>query len=143
MGANVATVVCPLGPRVRTYVGRKDSARANANNLLPAVTASADSLIALFEAKTIRPHGLTALLGAHTTSQQRFVDPARANDPQDSTPGVWDVKFYGQTLGIEPTPPRVFKFASDVVLSKHPRMRDEWLAFTTGQNGQGHWNEVC
>lgn len=25
MAANVATVVCPLGPRVRTFVGRKDS----------------------------------------------------------------------------------------------------------------------
>jgi catalase (peroxidase I) len=25
VSANVATVVCPLGPRVRTYVGRKDS----------------------------------------------------------------------------------------------------------------------
>lgn len=139
-GANVATVVCPLGPRVRTYIGRKDSSTPNADGLLPDVFASADSLIKLFEDKTIRPHGLTALLGAHTTSQQKFVDPSRADDPQDSTPGVWDVKFYGQTIGTESTPKRVFKFPSDVKLSVHPRIKDEWKEFSG--NGQSHWNEV-
>ncbi|KAF9880428.1 ligninase h2 precursor [Colletotrichum karsti] len=136
--ANVATVVCPLGPRVRTYVGRKDSAQACPENLLPPVTGSADFLIELFENKTIKPHGLTALIGAHTTSQQRFVDPERAGDPQDSTPGVWDVKFYAETLGNAPA--RVFKFASDVVLSRDPRISTEFKAFA-GQGGQAHWNE--
>ncbi|KAK1990430.1 peroxidase [Colletotrichum falcatum] len=135
--ANVATVVCPLGPRIRTYVGRKDSAVPCPNDLLPPVTGSADFLIQLFENKTIKPHGLTALIGAHTTSQQRFVDPSRAGDPQDSTPGVWDVKFYKETLGSAPA--RVFKFASDVVLSRDPRISAEFQAFA-GQGGQSHWN---
>lgn len=139
-GATVATVVCPLGPRVRTYIGRKDSSVPNADNLLPNVFAEADELIKLFENKTIRAHGLTALVGAHTTSQQRFVDPKRANDPQDSTPGIWDVKFYGQTAGTESVPPRVFKFPSDVKLSQHPKTADEWKEFSG--NGQDHWNEV-
>ncbi|GKT93730.1 ligninase H2 precursor [Colletotrichum tofieldiae] len=108
------------------------------NNLLPPVTGSADFLIQLFENKTIKAHGLTALIGAHTTSQQRFVDPSRAGDPQDSSPGVWDVKFYKETLGSAPA--RVFKFASDVVLSKDPRISSEFQAFA-GQGGQSHWNE--
>ncbi|KAH9217084.1 heme peroxidase [Leptodontidium sp. 2 PMI_412] len=125
MGANVATVVCPLGPRVRTFVGRKDSSTPNANNLLPPVTGSADFLIELFENKTIKAHGLAALVGAHTTSQQHFVDPSRALDPQDSTPGVWDVKFYGQTTGTAPK--RVFKFPSDVALAAHPKISDDLL----------------
>jgi hypothetical protein len=138
MEANVATVVCPLGPRVRTFVGRPDSTKPALNNLLPNVFADADSLIELFENKTIRAHGLTALVGAHTTSQQHIVDPTRAGDPQDTTPGIWDVNFYSQTTGI--TPPRVFKFPSDVKLSVHPRISVEWSQFASGQN---HWNEVC
>ena len=136
-GANVATVVCPLGPRVRTFVGRKDNAKAGATGLLPGVNDSADKLIKLFQAKTIDPHDLVALVGAHTTSQQHFVNTARDGDPQDSTPGVWDVAFYGQTTGSPP--PRVLKFASDIALSKDSRTKDEWQAFV---GGQAHWNAV-
>ncbi|KAJ4292008.1 hypothetical protein N0V90_009907 [Kalmusia sp. IMI 367209] len=136
MGATVATVVCPLGPRIRSFVGRKDNAKAGPTGLLPDVNDSADKLIKLFQAKTIDPHDLAALVGAHTTSQQHFVNTARDGDPQDSTPGVWDVKFYGETVST--TPPRVFKFASDLVLSKDPRVKDEWQEFI---NGQDHWNE--
>ncbi|KAK6834768.1 Ligninase LG5 [Apiospora arundinis] len=120
MGATVATVVCPLGPRIKSY--------------------SADDLIALFRDKTIGPHSLTALVGAHTTSQQFFVNTTRAGDPQDSTPGVWDVLFYGQTLGTKPTPPRVFKFNSDIALSKHPQTAPEWKKFASA-GGQQDWNE--
>ncbi|ETS85293.1 hypothetical protein PFICI_03318 [Pestalotiopsis fici W106-1] len=139
MGATVATVVCPLGPRIKSYVGRKDSSIQNPQ-LLPGVTQSADDLISLFEDKTIRPHGLVALLGAHTTSQQFFVDTNRAGDPQDSTPGIWDVLFYGQTQGTAATPKRVFKFQSDIVISQHPKTQNEWQEFA-GSGGQDHWNE--
>jgi hypothetical protein len=141
MGATVATVVCPLGPRIRSFVGRIDSSKPAADNLLPNVFAPAEELIELFERKTIRPHGLTALVGAHTTSQQRNVAPARALDPQDSTPGVWDVLFYPQTLNAN-APKNVFKFPSDVVLSTHPRLADEWKKFADPKDGQDHWNDV-
>ncbi|KAG7104250.1 Versatile peroxidase VPL1 like protein [Verticillium longisporum] len=138
MGANVATVTCPLGPRIKTYVGRKDSATPAPDNLLPDVNADADSLIALFRDKTIGPHGLVALVGAHTTSQQMFVNESRAGDPQDSTPGVWDVKFYPETTGKAPA--RVFRFPSDIKLSQHPTTKKEWKEFSGG-GGQNHWNE--
>ncbi|KAI7914861.1 ligninase H2 [Pyricularia oryzae] len=138
--ANVATVVCPLGPRVRTFIGRKDSSVPSPKGLLPPVDGSADFLIEMFRNKTIEPHGLTALLGAHTTSQQRFVDPSRAGDPQDSTPGVWDILYYQQTLNQVPTPQRVFKFQSDVVLSQHPLIKQEFSLFAAKDNGQSHWN---
>ncbi|KAK8066246.1 heme peroxidase [Apiospora hydei] len=96
MGATVATVVCPRGPRIKSYVGRVDVAQAGPPNLLPGVDNSADDLIALFRDKTIGPHSLTALVGAHTTSQQFFVNTSRAGDPQDSTPTApeWQ-KFAG------------------------------------------------
>lgn len=139
--ATVATVVCPLGPRVRSFVGRKDSSVPSPKGLLPPVDQSADFLIDLFRNKTIGPHGLTALIGAHTTSQQQFVDPSRAGDPQDSTPGVWDVLFYKETLDLVPVPKRVFKFHSDVVLSQHPLIKQEFNQFASDlNNGQEHWN---
>ncbi|TID18868.1 class II peroxidase [Venturia nashicola] len=140
MGATVATVACPLGPRIRSFVGRKDNPTAAIENLLPDVNADADSLIKLFEDKTIRAHGLTALLGAHTTSQQRFFNPERAQDPQDSTPGVWDVAVYPQTLDPN-APKRVLKFPSDVKISVHPRTASEWKAFADPKTGQAHWND--
>jgi hypothetical protein len=140
MGATVATVVCPLGPRIRSFVGRKDNARAAPTNLLPGHTDSADTLIKLFAAKTIDAHDLVALVGAHTTSQQHFVDVARAGDPQDSTPGVWDVRFYPETTSSS-VAPRVLKFQSDINLSKDARSAGEWKEFSDPAGGQEHWNE--
>ncbi|KAL5113530.1 hypothetical protein ACEQ8H_008595 [Pleosporales sp. CAS-2024a] len=138
-GAAVATVTCPLGPRMRTFIGRTDNARAGPTGLLPSEKDSADSLINLFAAKTIDAHDLVALVGAHTTSQQHFVDTTRSGDPQDSSPGVWDVAFYPETKGE--APPRVLKFKSDVNLSKDSRTAGEWGEFSDGSSGQKHWNE--
>ncbi|KAK0661224.1 heme peroxidase [Cercophora samala] len=138
MGANVATVVCPLGPRIRSFVGRRDSFIPAPDGLLPSPFDPADKLIDLFRAKTIQPLGLAALLGAHSTSRQRFVDPARAGFPQDSTPGVWDVLFYGQTLAAR-SAPDIFRFPSDIVLAEHPRMFPAFKAFA-GPNGQAPWD---
>jgi hypothetical protein len=49
---------------------------------------SANDIISLFEDKTIQPHDLAALLGAHSTSQQFVTDRTKAGFGQDSTPGV-------------------------------------------------------
>lgn len=142
MGANVATVVCPLGPRTKTYIGRKDNPKPAPDGLLPPVDASADFLIKLFQDKTIQPNGLVALLGAHSTAQQRFVDPARAGDPQDSTPGVWDMLYYNETINPN-APARVFKFASDIKLAADPRMSRLFTAFAAPNNAaQLPWNNV-
>jgi hypothetical protein len=88
MAANVAAVSCPLGPRVRSFVGRNDSSVPAPEGRLPDVHASAESLVRLFEDKTIVLGELIALIGAHTASVQRFVDIFRAGSPQDTTPGV-------------------------------------------------------
>ena len=133
------------------------------DGLLPGVNDSADTLIKLFQAKTIGPHELVALLGAHTTSQQFNVDPKRGAAPQDGTPGyahppytpsllrdmlillllfrVWDTLFYNQTLGLGPLPKAVMRFPSDVVLVSDPRTSTEWRKFSVGKEGQEHWNE--
>jgi hypothetical protein len=102
------------------------------------VNSPANDLIALFKDKRINPHELAALVGAHSASKQFFVNTTRAGAPQDSTPGVWDVKFYGETLSANP-PKVVFKFPSDVALSQHPAIAEEWLEFAQDQS---HWNKV-
>ncbi|KAF6809457.1 ligninase h2 precursor [Colletotrichum sojae] len=133
--ANTGTVMCPGGPRIKTVVGRKDSANAAPEGLLPDVNDPADKLIGLFANKTISAPGLAALVGAHTASKQRFVDPSRADAPQDTTPAVWDVLFYQQTLG--PAPAEVFTFASDSVLSKDSRSGPAFRGFADSQPA---WN---
>ncbi|UPL03779.1 hypothetical protein LCI18_014713 [Fusarium solani-melongenae] len=138
MGANIAAVTCPLGPRVRSFVGRQDTKKANPNNLLPNVNGNALYLINLFKDKTIGPDDLVALIGAHTTSQQNHVNTDRAGDPQDSTPGVWDVLFYKETIGNAPD--RVYKFQSDIALSKHPLTQPAFEAFAGGNGAQRAWN---
>lgn len=133
-----ATVTCPLGPRVRTFVGRKDATQAAPDGLLPSMKSPAPVLIDLFKDKTIIPHDLAALVGAHSTSKQFTQDLTRVGASQDSTPAVWDVRFYNETIQ---SPPRkkLFVFPSDVALSNDPRIRSEWLSFI---DDQSHWNEV-
>ncbi|KAH7401333.1 ligninase LG6 precursor [Pyrenochaeta sp. MPI-SDFR-AT-0127] len=140
---NHATISCPKGPRVRTLVGRKDATKAAPTGLLPDVHDSADNLIALFANKGFSAHDLAALVGAHATARQRFVDtsPAAVNKPLDTTIGVWDVEFYNDTLnnpaGSTPTQ-KVFVLPSDKKLSTHAKIKDEWNAFVGNQQ---HWNE--
>ncbi|KAF1923059.1 class II peroxidase [Didymella exigua CBS 183.55] len=139
MGANVANVICPLGPRIRSFVGRKDNSRAGPTGLLPGYTDSAGTLLKLFAAKTIDAHDLVALVGAHTTSQQHSVDHTREGDPQDSTPGIWDIESYSETTGA--AAPRVLRPASDINLSEDPRPAPEWADFSDPSSGQEHWND--
>jgi catalase (peroxidase I) len=136
---NHATISCPKGPRIRTFVGRKDATKAAPTGLLPDVRAEADSLISLFQSKGFSAHDLAALVGAHATAKQRFVDPTNAGKPLDTTPGVWDVEFYNDTLNQDTKPNnKIFVLPSDKVLSVHPKIIDEWRSFVGDQK---HWNE--
>jgi hypothetical protein len=139
-GATVATVTCPLGPRIRSFVGRRDSTTPNPTGKLPSPFADAASLISMFADKTFTARGLVALLGAHTTSQQTAINATRSGDPQDSTPGVWDNLFFQQTLGTVPAPPRVFTFVSDANLARHPETRPVFEEFARGGPAQRGWN---
>ncbi|PNS14419.1 Cytochrome c peroxidase, mitochondrial [Sphaceloma murrayae] len=134
-----AVVTCPLGPRMRVWVGRKDSSVPAPEGLLPDARASAESLINLFEDKTISPHELVALLGAHGNSKQRFFDASKAGAPQDSSPGTWDTLYYNQTVDGSGGDVLV-RFPSDVALAEHPKCKDEWTEFRK-KDAQGHWNE--
>ncbi|KAF2820355.1 heme peroxidase, partial [Ophiobolus disseminans] len=135
--AKHAVVSCPLGPRVRTYVGRKDATRAAPDGLLPSVHAPANELITLFADKTISAHEVTALMGAHSTSTQKTVDGSKSGYPQDTTPGVWDINYYNETLEAYEDE-CILKFESDIKLSQHSAMSSVWQKFVGDQH---HWNE--
>jgi hypothetical protein len=113
---------------MRFFVGRPDSLLANPPGLMPAITQSAQSLVDMFNAKTIGPDGLAALVGAHTTANQFFAIPAScmpliilfflarqltkilAGSALDPTPGVWDATFYNFTANAGSTAPFVLPF---------------------------------
>ncbi|KAH8657540.1 heme peroxidase [Tricladium varicosporioides] len=141
VASSVAIVTCPGGPVVQTYVGRKDSTTAAPNGRLPDVHAPANDLFKLFQDKGFDAVELAALLGAHSTSKafgQMNANPASDIIPfkgaQDSTPGLWDVAYYKETLN---PPPNVFPFASDKKLAQHPTVGKEFQGFV---DNKGKWN---
>lgn len=66
--------------------------------MLPNVFSDVDTLLARFFDMSFTIRDTMALIGAHTTAKQRFVDPSQAGKSIDSTPEIWDVKFYGETF---------------------------------------------
>jgi len=141
LAANVATVVCPGGPRIRSYAGRRDDSRAGPADKLPSPVASAESLVALFRAKTFTASDLVALLGAHSVSRQSFFDPARAGLPQDSTPAAWDTKYYGETLSTGLESRQIVVFPSDKNIATYAGTEGTWNGFAAA-GGQARWATV-
>ncbi|KAL5377489.1 hypothetical protein DPSP01_009826 [Paraphaeosphaeria sporulosa] len=131
---NHAVVTCPGGPRSKTWIGRKSSSVAAPNGLLPDVNAPAASLSKLFVDKGFDDRDLAALLGAHTSSNQFNFDLENKGASQDSTPGVWDVKYYSETLN---PPPGVVVFPSDSKLANYAGVGKEFKGFV---GNAGKWN---
>lgn len=126
---SVAIASCPGGPQVRTLIGRKDS-DVIAPDQLPDVHGSADSLLAFFEARGFNAFDLAALVGAHSTAKQFFVDPSESGEPLDSTPGIWDVTFYSDTLN---PPDGVFVLPSDTKLANSDTVGPAFKGFIHNQ----------
>ncbi|ORX94522.1 heme peroxidase [Clohesyomyces aquaticus] len=137
---NVATVVCPLGPRLLTLIGRDDSPTPNPTGLLPDTNSPPPVIVELFANKTIGVKDLISLIGAHTTANQFFVDPAKASQPLDSTPGIWDVKFYEENL-LPESPEGVFRLPSDTAFANGNNSRGGFVTFSDPVTGQATWNE--
>ncbi|PVH85811.1 class II peroxidase [Cadophora sp. DSE1049] len=136
VAASVATMTCPGGPKVPTFVGRKDSATPNPENRLPDAHGSGDSLFALFQAKGFTANELAALLGAHSASKAFSQPDIVPGTPQDDSLGIWDVHYYSNTL--KPVA-GVASFPGDVNLAQHPVVGKEFTGFV---NAQGKWNSA-
>jgi len=134
-----ATVTCPLGPRMRTFIGRNDGTKPAPDGLLPSALASAEVNIALFADKRIGPLDLVALLGAHSVSRQSFFNTTVAGQSQDSTPGVWDTNFYEDTIRSEfNSGAGITTFPSDKAISLYGPLQEEWNGYVRRQSD---WNE--
>jgi manganese peroxidase len=135
--SNHAIVSCPGGPTISTRVGRTDSFNPAPIGLLPiAFGAGSDhnTLFQLFSDKGFSAVDLAALVGAHTTSRAFTRSQVPVGASQDSTPGVWDVKYYSETYK---PPPGVGRFESDINLSNpNTTVGKEFQSFV---NNQGKW----
>jgi L-ascorbate peroxidase len=129
---NHATVTCPRGPRIVTFVGRQDATQAASTGLLPDTNSPAADLIQLFANKGFTAADLAALVGAHTSAKQRFHDTSRANFPLDTTPGTWDVEFYNETLQ-NPADSSIVVLPSDKAFSTHAQTSPAWNSFVGNQ----------
>ncbi|KAK2012406.1 heme peroxidase [Colletotrichum eremochloae] len=135
--ADAAIFLCPGGPRVKTFIGRTDSTTSAKPGGLPDVFDTAQNLFTLFQNKGYSAEDLAALLGAHSTSTQNFVDETKKNASQDSTPGQWDVSYYKETYDYatkKTAAPGVFVFPSDEKLATQTDVGKKFQGFIGNQN---------
>ncbi|KAL1653949.1 hypothetical protein SLS61_003350 [Didymella pomorum] len=132
--AAVAISSCPLGPRVRALVGRKDSSEAAPLNSMPGSRDSISSILDKFKAKGFSGDDVVALMGTHSVAVQVNDDPAQAGKSLDSTPSIYDLKFYQETLdGTAP-----YSLQSDKGLANNTETKKRWKEFADGDTSK--WN---
>ena len=88
----LGVIVCPGGPPVRTWIGRKEAKNKAPDGLLPDTHSPVPVLLARFADMGFSVRDTMALMGAHSTGRQRHVDAGTSGNTFDSTPEIWDVK---------------------------------------------------
>jgi hypothetical protein len=126
-----AVVTCPQGPIVKTYIGRNDTEIPAPDGQLPSATVGGDEALQHFSAKGFTAQDLAALIGAHTASRNLNTDPQAVGTPQDTTPGVWDIVYYVQTL-LRSAP---LSFQSDINLSNQDQVGPWMKQFSQDKAG--------
>jgi hypothetical protein len=96
--AATAISSCPLGPRVKALVGRKDSSSAAPLHSVPGSRDPIKSILSAFAAKGFSSDDVVALMGTHSVAVQVADDPSQAGKSLDSTPSVYDTTFYQETI---------------------------------------------
>lgn len=122
-----AVATCPSGPLTTTYVGRVDATVAAPDGQLPAANVTGDDALQHFQAQGFSAEDLAALIGAHTASRQFVTDPSDAGASQDTTPGIWDIIYYVQTLARSAP----FSFQSDINLAAQDSVGPWMQKFST------------
>jgi hypothetical protein len=109
---------------VQTLIGRTDTTTPAPDGQLPAANVAADDALSHFQAAGFDAKDLAALIGAHTVSRQFITNTADVGAAQDTTPGLWDIIYFVQTI----TKTAPFSFISDTNLAN--------------QNSVGPWMKV-
>ncbi|KAJ7085164.1 heme peroxidase [Mycena belliarum] len=129
----LGVLACPGGPKIKTYVGRGEPKNISPDGLLPDPNDPVPVLTARFADMGFSVRELIALIGAHSTGKQRFVDPAFAGDAFDSTVDIWDVRFYSETQN-RTAAPGTFRLNSDVNFSHNASTIAAWNRFVRNQD---------
>ncbi|KAJ6537297.1 heme peroxidase, partial [Mycena vulgaris] len=130
-------LACPGGPRIKTYSGRPRPSHVAPDGLLPSPNDSVKKLTDRFADMGFTVRDLVALIGAHSTGKQRFVDPSVAGATFDTTVDLWDVAFYQET-DLSTTFAGNFKLNSDVNLAHNKTSAREFRRYV---GNQGDWNK--
>ncbi|KAF7366184.1 Peroxidase [Mycena venus] len=130
----LAVLACPGGPQIPAFVGRREALNIAPMGLLPSPEDPVATLVARFADMGISSRSMIALIGAHTTGKQRFVNTTLANSSFDTTVDIWDTRFYTQTS--EPTIdlPGTFKLDSDVAFASDPTTSGDFNRFIGAQS---------
>ncbi|KAJ7181351.1 heme peroxidase [Mycena crocata] len=123
---DILHLACPGGPRLKAYVGRPQPKNVAPDGLLPSPNDAVKKLTDRFADMGFTIRDLMALVGAHSTGKQRFVDPSVAGSSFDTTVDIWDVQFW------------VLKLNSDVNFSHNASTAHEFLRFIGNQED---WDE--
>ncbi|KAJ7664490.1 heme peroxidase [Mycena polygramma] len=129
----LGVLACPGGPQIKTYVGRALPKNIAPDNLLPNPNSPVKVLTDRFADMGFSIREMMALMGAHSTAKQRFVVPALAGETLDSTPDIWDVRFYSETQQATAAP-GTFRLNSDVNFSHNATTQQDYNRFVGKQN---------
>ncbi|KAJ6577846.1 heme peroxidase [Mycena capillaripes] len=138
LAGTLAVLACPGGPVINTYIGRKAPA-ANyiaPDGLLPNPNSPVPVLLNRFADMGFSTRELMALMGAHSTAKQRFVDTTRANQPMDSTVEIWDVRYYSE-MQSPTAAPGTYRLNSDVNFAHNTTTQQDFNRFVGKQNDWG------
>ncbi|KAJ6467503.1 heme peroxidase [Mycena vitilis] len=133
----LGVLACPGGPRIDAFIGRPQPKNIAPIGLLPSPDDPVPKLLDRFADMGFTTRDLIALVGAHSSGKQRFVDPTVANSSFDSSVDIWDVRFYAETAAPS-TPPGVLKLHSDVNFVHNASTAFEFHRFI---NNQEDWDE--
>ncbi|KAJ7679448.1 heme peroxidase [Mycena polygramma] len=132
----LGVLACPGGPQIKTYVGRALPKNVAPDNLLPNPNSPVKVLTDRFADMGFSIREMMALMGAHSTAKQRFVNSALAGETLDSIPDVWDVRFYSETQQATAAP-GTFRLNSDVNFPHNATTQQDYNRFVGKQNDWG------
>ncbi|KAJ7028310.1 putative versatile peroxidase [Mycena alexandri] len=139
---------CAGGPRISFLAGRPSATHASPVDLVTEAFDSVDKILARVQDAGLTPQELVDLLASHSIGLQDTVDPTISGTPFDTTPSVFDTKFYLETLlhgtvwpgdGAHPSEAMSpfegeLRLQSDAALAQYPRTSCYWSGFVNNQN---------
>ncbi|KAJ7618320.1 heme peroxidase [Mycena polygramma] len=135
---------CQNGPRIPFMAGRPAATKEAPEFLVPDAADNVTTILARVNDAGLTAPDLIALLASHSMGVQEDVDPSISGMGFDTTPNVFDTKFYADKGTVIPgdglhkgevlSPTKdQFRLQSDVALAHDPRTVVTWVALSVNQ----------